>query len=352
MKNFHVRLGCAVCFFVLAIAGCKRRSSAQIEPNKSPEQNIAAAQSQNPPSPGQGPVNATSDFSKLAQNIRPAVVLITVFDPAGKRIMTGTGFFISDDGKVIASRHVTDGAVNAVAKAADGAIYNISGILADAANVDLVVLKADVNKTVPFLALSKSVAEAGARAALIGSSLASGQGAPVEETIFEKKTDDGGDWLDMTPAIPKQFSGWPLVDGHGEVIGIVSATDVKAETGTVRPASTMDLLRTQAATNATPAWPTVAETTPTPTPKPKAKAQLVYNPPPYYPSEAKRSRTPIRGSGRYRVSFDMGGVAKNVEIVQSAGNQILDAAAVTKLREWKAAPGREWSVTVPITFQP
>ncbi len=349
MKNFLVRLGCAVCLFVLAIAGCKRRSSAQIDPNKSVDKNIATAQSENPPPPGEGPANPTSDFAKVAQNIRPAIVLITVFDPAGKRITTGTGFFVSDDGKIITNRHVADGAINAVAKAADGAIYNISGILADAPNVDLAVLKADVNKAVPFLALSKNAAEIGSRATLIGSPLAAGQGTLVEETIFEKKTDAAGDWLDVTPAVPKQFRGWPLVDGRGEVVGIVSATDEKAETGAVRPASTMDLLKTQAAANATPGWPTVAENI---SPKPKAKAQLVYNPPPYYPSEAKRSKTPIRGSGRFRVSFDMGGAAKNVEIVQSTGNQILDTAAVTKLREWKAAPGREWSVTVPVTFQP
>ena len=60
----------------------------------------------------------------------------------------------------------------------------------------------------------------------------------------------------------------------------------------------------------------------------------------------------MRGSGRYRVTFDMNGAAKSVDIVQSAGFEILDSAAVTKLREWKAAPGAEWSVTVPISFQP
>lgn len=350
MKTFRVRFWCALC--LLAFVGCNRHSSAQADPNKPIEIGAPIAQ-QDPPPPGEGPGNATGDFAKVAPNIRPAVVLITVFDPAGKRITTGTGFFVSDDGKIVTSRHVTDGAVNAVAKAADGAIYNISGLLSEASNVDLAILQADVSRPVPFLVLSKNAAEAGTRTALIGSLLAPGQGTLVEETIYEKKTDATGDWLDVTPPISKQFSGWPLVDAHGEVVGIVSLPDGKGETGAVRPASAVDSLRTQAGANTTASWLTAAETpTPTPTPKPKVKGRLVYNPPPFYPSEAKRSRTPMRGSGRYRVTFDMNGAAKSVDIVQSAGFEVLDSAAVTKLREWKAAPGSEWSVTVPISFQP
>jgi TonB family protein len=350
MKTFRVRFWCALC--LLAFVGCNRHSSAQVDPNKPIEIGVPIAQ-QDPAPPGEGPGNATGDFAKVAPNIRPAVVLITVFDPAGKRITTGTGFFVSDDGKIVTSRHVTDGSVNAVAKAADGAIYNISGLLSEAANADLVILQADVSRPVPFLVLSKNAAEAGTRTVLIGSPLAPGQGTLVEETIYEKKTDAAGDWLDVTPPIPKQFSGWPLVDAHGEVAGIVSLPDGKSETGMVRPASAVDSLRAQAGATTTASWPTAAETpTPTPTPKPKVKGRLVYNPPPFYPSEAKRSRTPMRGSGRYRVTFDMGGAAKSVEVVQSAGFEILDSAAVTKLREWKAAPGSEWSVTVPISFQP
>jgi TonB family protein len=353
MKTFRVQFGCAVCLCVLALAGCNRRSTAQTEPKKAVDP-IVPAESENPPPPGEGPSTSPSDLAKITQNVRPAIVLITVFDPAGKRITTGTGFFISEDGKIITSRHVIDGAVNAVAKAADGAIYNISGVLADAPSVDLALLRADVSKAVPFLALSKNAAEVGSRMTLVGSALASGQGTPIEETIFEKKTDSAGDWLDVTPPVPKRLSGWPLIDGRGEVVGIVSAPDGKSETGTVRVTNAIDALATQAASNASPGWPAVAENspTPTPTPKPKGKTQLVYNPPPFYPSEAKRSRNPVRGSGRYRVSFDMNGAARNVEIVQSTGSQILDSAAVSRLREWKAAPGREWSVTVPVTFQP
>src|SRR5476649_2579369 len=232
MKTFRVRFWCALC--LLAFVGCNRHTSAQADPNKPIQIGVPIAQ-QDPPAPGEGPVNAAGDFAKVAPNIRPAVVLITVFDPAGRRITTGTGFFVSDDGKIVTSRHVTDGAVNAVAKAADGAIYNISGLLSEAANVDLAILRADVSRPVPFLVLSKNAAEAGTRTALIGSPLAPGQGTLVEETIYEKKTDAAGDWLDVTPPIPKQFSGWPLVDARGEVVGVVSLPDGKSKTGTVRP---------------------------------------------------------------------------------------------------------------------
>src|SRR6266581_934735 len=53
----------------------------------------AAPQAQASASP-----TVSSDLRAVAERASPAVILISVFDEAGKLLRTGTGFFISEDG--------------------------------------------------------------------------------------------------------------------------------------------------------------------------------------------------------------------------------------------------------------
>jgi TonB family protein len=53
------------------------------------------------------------------------------------------------------------------------------------------------------------------------------------------------------------------------------------------------------------------------------------------------------------VTFDPTGLVKNVQVVTSTGQPLLDNAAVDALRQWKVEPGAsDWTVLVPVTFQP
>src|SRR2546429_6823623 len=123
-------------YFILtlcALVSCQRKhpGARATEPSSPPAsptpiQSIAAPSAQ----PSQTP---TSDFAQIAQSIRPAVIIVSVFDETGHLTANGHGFFVSDDGKFIADRNVMAGGGNAVAKTADGAIYNVSGALGPAA---------------------------------------------------------------------------------------------------------------------------------------------------------------------------------------------------------------------------
>jgi len=53
------------------------------------------------------------DVSKAA---RSAIVEIVTQDKSGSPLLTGTGFFISKDGKLVTNRHVIEGAATIVAK--------------------------------------------------------------------------------------------------------------------------------------------------------------------------------------------------------------------------------------------
>jgi TonB family protein len=78
--------------------------------------------------------------------------------------------------------------------------------------------------------------------------------------------------------------------------------------------------------------------------------------PPQYPADAwvRRSTGWQRMEGRVivRVTVNESGAVSGIEIMKSSGSKILDNAAATALRRWRAKPGRaNRSYDIPITFQ-
>src|SRR5882724_10874050 len=295
MRLFRLTLECSLCLAVFATAGCGRKSNGQVL-GESP-----AAQSPSPrgvsipvqssglsPSPSQAPQSQTKqrptlDLSRLENSVRPAVFWITVFDSYGKLLRTETAFFISSDGRFITTARAIEGGINAVAKTADGGIYNVSGILASSTTLDLAVLQADV-KQKPFLVLNKNVnLPIGTPVGVVGSGLAGGEGIPREATISTQQSDR----FEIGAAISPNAIGSPIVDANAEVVGVAVSAGEKA---TVRPSNSLESLLSQIASNATPRWPQTAQTSPSPSPRPTPtpKPRLVYAPAPSFPPDASR----------------------------------------------------------------
>src|SRR5438094_7524771 len=352
-------------YFILtlcALVSCERKNPAAraTEPSSSPAsptpiQSIAAPSAQ----PSQTP---TSDFAQVAQSIRPAVIIVSVFDETGHLTANGHGFFVSDDGKFIADRSVIAGGVNAVAKAADGAIYNVSGALAQAAAQNLVLLKADATRTLPFLAASaKALPDIGGNVAVVLSQVERANSWVLEEKISGRFSDEAGEWFDVTPALPKTSAGAPVIDQRGEVIGIVTFR-AGNNSCAMRPAAIAGTLLAQVSSNMIATWENLttsshlttptASRSPTPAKIPVRGSKLIHAPAPRYPTEAKQSRGAGESAGSFRVLFDTNGNAVAVQTMRSTGNPSLDQAAVAALHEWRSEPGREWSLVVPITFKP
>jgi TonB family protein len=351
-------------YFILtlcALVSCERKNPAArgTEPSPSPAspapiQSIAATSAQ----PSQTP---TGDFPQVAQSIRPAVIIVSVFDETGHLSANGHGFFLSDDGKFIADRSVIAGGVNAVAKAADGAIYNVSGALGQTPGQNLVLLKADATRTLPFLTPSaRALPEIRGKVAVVLSPVERANSAVLEEKISGRFSDEAGEWLDVTPALPKTTAGAPVIDQRGEVIGIVTFR-AASNSCAIRPAAIAGTLLAQVSSKGIASWQNLttspnlmaptATGSPTPAKIPLRGSKLIYAPAPRYPAEARQSRGGGQSSGSFRVLFDTNGHAVAVQTLRSTGNSSLDQAAVNALHEWRSEPGREWSLVVPITFK-
>jgi TonB family protein len=301
----------------------------------------AAPVSQSPQAtPAQTP---SSELGNLEAKVRPSVIWVTTFDPKGNLLRTESGFFISPDGRFVTTAHAIEGGVNAVAKTADGGIYNVSGVLTVSKSVDLAVLKAEVKpqKLLRFLDLNKTgELSLGARVAVVGSALAGNEGTARETTI----TGQSSDRLEIAGATAASSVGSPVVNENGDVIGIVTSAGEKT---VARPVAALDLVLSRVAADTQARWPQLAQTTPTPhaTPKPR----LLYAPAPSFPPG--QSLPGQSGTGRFRLTFDPQGNVTNVQMVRSTGNPYFDQAAIKTLRQWKSAPSQGWQATVPVTFQ-
>jgi TonB family protein len=355
MRQLQLIIRYAVCLAVFASVDCGRKLMSQVVGEspvaQSPSMPMRAAVSQSPtivpsitPSAEAKPVQTpSSELAKLESRVRPSVIWVTVFDSKGNLLRTQSGFSISEDGRFITTARAIEGATNAVAKTADGGIYNVSGILAASKELDLAVLQADVKprKLLRFLDLNKNGnPSVGARVAVVGSALAGSEGSAREMTISAQEPDH----LEIAGTTPASAVGSPVVNENGEVVGVVITAGEKT---VARSSSAVESLLSRVAADTHARWPTTAETQPTPKPTPKPR--IVYAPAPAFPPGI--SQAGVSGTGRFRLSFDPNGNVTNIQVIKSTGNPYFDQAAIKTLRQWKSAPSQGWQATVPVTFQ-
>src|SRR5207249_5299224 len=224
-----------LCVAVFAAVGCGRKSASQVvseSPSRSmspvitPARSPAVAPSTPPASEAKANQSPSSDLAKLEARLRPSVIWVTVFDAKGNLLRTQSGFFISPDGRFVTTERAIEGGINAVAKTADGGIYNVSGILVASKALDLAVLQADVKprKLLRFLELHKDAdLTVGTGVAVVGSGLAGSEGSPHEMTIAAQDSDH----LEIAGTTPVSSIGAPVVDENGDVIGVVTSAGEK-----------------------------------------------------------------------------------------------------------------------------
>jgi TonB family protein len=345
---FSLRYALGIMVFMTAGNATVLAESLLAQQTQSPLPTASTAQSPTATPVNQSPQatasqSPSSELGNLEAKVRPSVIWVTTFDSKGNLLRTESGFFISADGKFVTTAHATEAGVNAVAKTADGGIYNVTGVLGVSKSADLAVLKAEIKpqKLLRFLDLNKTgELSAGTRVAVVGSALAGNEGNARETTITAKSSDR----LEIAGATAASSVGSPVVNENGDVIGIVTLAGEKT---VARPVASLDAILSRITAETQARWQQVAQTSPTPhsTPKPR----LVYAPAPSFPSG--QSLPGQSGTGHFRLTFDPQGNVTNIQMVRSTGNPYFDQSAIKTLRQWKSAPSQGWQATVPITFR-
>lgn len=137
----------------------------------------------------------------------------------------GSGFIISQNGVIVTNRHVLEGAHSAQVTLPDGNVYDDVSLVAADRERDLALIKI-VASNLPVLNLGDSdKVEVGEHVIAIGNPR--GWKSTVSDGLLSAIRDFKGIKLLQTSApISPGSSGGPLLNMHGEVIGITSSLDM------------------------------------------------------------------------------------------------------------------------------
>ncbi len=161
-------------------------------------------------------------------NITSTVLRETWFFQVYPSQGTGSGFIINDSGEIVTNNHVVNGSRELMVTLSDHKKYKavIKGI--DAGN-DLALIKIEANHKLPFLHLGESDnLQVGQKVLAIGNpfalegTLTTGIVSSLGRSL---KSESGTleDMIQTDAAINPGNSGGPLLDSHGNVIGINTA---------------------------------------------------------------------------------------------------------------------------------
>ncbi len=179
-------------------------------------------------------IEAPSTPEKLTSNeiyqlVFKSTVRIDAYDKNGNSYALGSGFFISDDGKIATNYHVIQGAYALkVTLYSDNSQHNVTSVLGYNSAQDVAVIQIDLKNTAA-LELSNDPVSVGDDVYALGcpmgfdniftSGFVSNQSVKVA----------GIDCIAFTTPISPGNSGGPLVNGKGQVVGINSMRITDAE---------------------------------------------------------------------------------------------------------------------------
>lgn len=161
-------------------------------------------------------------------------VKVVYYDVNGVELGSGSGFFISPDGKVVTNFHVIDMKTVVKVITTDNKTYNVSGVVAYNAKEDIAILKLETEDTFDKVYLGNSnELDLGEDVVAIGYPL----GLPVSVAggnISSINTPGilgrlGYTDIQFTSPISPGNSGGPLFNMYGEVVGINYSTMVKGQ---------------------------------------------------------------------------------------------------------------------------
>ena len=159
---------------------------------------------------------------ELVRRIKPSAVAIETFDARGVQITRGSGFFIDLD-RVVTNRHVIENAHRAEVHSFNGNVYPVKGVVAVDAEGDIAVLRVEAPPgQVHPLSLDRTSPQEGESVVVIGNPF--GLEGSVTNGIVSAVRDipTFGRIIQITAPISPGSSGSPVVNMHGQVIGVAT----------------------------------------------------------------------------------------------------------------------------------
>ena len=166
----------------------------------------------------------------------------------GDYMSIGSGFYISDDGKIVTNAHVIQNALSVSVKDADNNEYDVVSVIAYDIDLDLAIIKIDATTTPAQLCYECETAE---KIYTLGSALglldtfSDGIVSNPSRTLESDYMDGTMPLIQITAPISSGNSGGPLIDEYGRVLGVNSyGYDEGQNLNFAIPVSYIDMLDT------------------------------------------------------------------------------------------------------------
>jgi serine protease Do len=175
--------------------------------------------------------------AELFKEASPAVVTLSAF-LSNHAEGGGTGFLIDGEGTIATNHHVIDGAAHVRVKFQSGAVFEDVELLVDEPNADLALLRVNLAAPVdgarvevkPLALANSDDVVVGQHAVVIGNPLGL-ESTLTDGLVSSRRLYGGRAWIQFTAPIGSGNSGGPVLDMHGEVIGVTTASILGQEHG-------------------------------------------------------------------------------------------------------------------------
>jgi tetratricopeptide (TPR) repeat protein len=171
-------------------------------------------------------LRAQPSSSKVVEDLRCYTVTVLTYDEKDSPDAVGCGFFIGGQGDIVTSRHVIKESYRVEVKTSDGSVWPAREVVAEDKQADLIRLSTDVpQKDVHPMPIAAEPPKLGDYAAVIGpqDSEKEDNRHALEGTVTAVREIRGfGTILEISAPVSPGFSGSPVSDIGGEVIGITT----------------------------------------------------------------------------------------------------------------------------------
>ena len=170
------------------------------------------------------PLSAAEVFKRAA----PAIVAIDCMGPDNKKIGSGSGFIVSDNGKIVTNLHVIQTCSNVIVRLTSGDIYDTANVVDVDARRDLAIIRIK-GASLPVLVMADSNAiEVGQVVFSIGN--AGGLQNTLQQGLVSSiRPVNGLQLIQVSASINPGNSGGPVLDDQAHVIAVAALKITGAE---------------------------------------------------------------------------------------------------------------------------
>ncbi len=173
------------------------------------------------------PANAQSKF--VINSVLDKVVMIIALDEHYQPLGIGSGFMVGDEGQIATNYHVIEGASSAIVKFVNKEEkFTVNKIIHKSPRYDIAVIKVSATTT-PLVLGDDKLSSIGDRILAVGNP--EGLEGTVSEGIISgfRKIEENFRLMQITAPVSPGSSGGPVINRHGYVLAIASASYISGQ---------------------------------------------------------------------------------------------------------------------------